>query len=89
MTQNLHSLAFALEQTDLARWHREDMPVVDVEEVRDENGDRNGWFILTIGDKEQPLQQHPYLSISRIEEVLPAMAEGYVKGSRVWEDIGE
>jgi hypothetical protein len=89
MTQVLHSLAFALEQTDLACWQREDMPVVEVEEIRDENGHRNGWFVLTIGDKEHPLQQHPYQSIGRIEDALPAMAEEYVKGSRVWEDIGE
>jgi hypothetical protein len=85
----LHSLKCELEQTDLARWHREGLPVVEVEEIRDENGHRNGWFVLTVGNKEDPLQQHPYQSIGRIEGALHGLIEEYVKGSRVWEDIGE
>lgn len=89
MTQRLHSLAFALEQTDVARLHREGLPVVEVEAIRDEDNQRNGWYSLTIGDREDPHQRRSCQSIREAENALPALMPEYVKGSRVWEDIGE
>lgn len=79
MSTRLHSLKFALEQTYLVRTTINGV-VVDVEEEK-----ATGKYTLKIGSNT-PL---PFETTTEIEEFMERYSETYVKGSRVWEYIGE
>lgn len=74
-----HSLKFALEQTDLARTIVNGV-IVEVEEDR-----ATGKYTLKIGGNV-PL---PFETIPAVEDFMVEHNETYVKGSRVWEYIGD
>lgn len=74
-----HSLKFALEQTYLARTTVNGV-VVEVEEDR-----ATGKYTLKIGSSALP----PFETIPEVEDFMVEHNETYVKGSRVWEDIGD
>lgn len=79
MRARLHSLKFALEQTYLARATVNGV-AVEVEEDR-----TTSKYMLKIGSNT-PL---PFETIPEVEDFMVKHSESYVKGSRVWEDIGD
>lgn len=78
MNTRLHSLKFALEQTDLARWTVGDQII----EVTD---NRNGSYTLDLAGRQKLTGG----STDEIEDELLAWMPEYTKGARVWDDIGE
>lgn len=79
MRKWLHTLKFALEQKYLARTTVSGM-IVEVEKDR-----TTGKYMLKIGSNT-PL---PFETIPAVEDFMTEHNETYVKGSRVWEDIGD
>lgn len=78
MSTRLHSLKFALEQTWEAHYNNGHLIVKAIEH-------RTGGYTLDIGSNQSFACQ----SIDEVETHLQAFMPEYVKGSRVWEDIGD